>query len=101
MCLAEKSKILTEIREAASIESEAIGTLPLLRSNMGDVVYLKLLLIHNHCKGKFSESDLRTVDGTTHNICKETYIALGLLGDYSEWNKYLDEVEVASTPTSF
>ena len=75
----------TERREEASIKSEAIGTLPLLQPNMGDVLYLKLLLTHNNCKRKISESDLRTVDCTTYNACKEMCMVLGLLGDNSEW----------------
>ena len=68
---------------------------------MENVFYLKLLLAHNHCKGKTSEFDLRTVDGTTYNMCKETCMALGLLGDDSEWYKCLNEVEVVSTPNRF
>ena len=34
-------------------------------------------------------------------MCKETRMALGLLGNDSEWFKCLDEVEIASTPNSF
>ena len=76
----KKSKMLTEQRESESIKSEVFGTLPLLPPNMGDAFYLKLLLTHNHCKDKMSESYLRTVDGTTYNTCKDKCMKLGVSG---------------------
>jgi len=97
----QRSKTWEKRKEVTSIKKEAIGTLPLLQPNMGDIFYLKLLLTHNHCKGKKSETDLRTVGGTTFDTCKETCMALGILGDDTEWYKCLDEVEVASRPNSF
>ena len=60
---------------------------------MGDVFYLKLLLTHDHCKGVQSEAELRTIQGTPHNMCKDACIAIGILDDDKEWDDCMQEIE--------
>ena len=75
------------------IYKEMIGRLPIVSILHGDVWYLRLLLTHDHCKGKTSETDLRTVFGTTYDTCKEACYELGILQDDNEWRRALSEIE--------
>ena len=80
------------------LKQECIGRLPFLTPDNGDVFYLRMLLCHNHCKGKKDFIELRTVQGRVHGTCLNACNALGLLEDDGEWEKCLEEVEVESTP---
>ena len=77
----KEGKWKLKTNRSQSIKLETIGRLPLLEPSMGDVFYLKLLLTHDHCKGVQSEAELRTVQGTPHNTCKDACIAIGILDD--------------------
>ena len=57
----------------------------------GDVFYLRMLLHHDHCKGKKSYEDLRTVDGNCLETYQEVCRVLGLLQDDKEWEEVLSE----------
>jgi hypothetical protein len=48
-------------------------------------------------RGPKSFIDLYTVDGTTFNTFKEACIAMGLLGDDSEWELVLEEARFFKT----
>ena len=57
----------------------------------GDVFYLRMLLHHDHCKGKTSFEDLKTVDGVCLESYQEVCRSLGLLQDDREWEEVLTE----------
>ena len=80
------------------LKQECIGRLPFLTPDNGDVFYLRMILCHNHCKGKKDFIELRTVQGRVHGSYLNACNALGLLDDDEEWEKCLQEVEVESTP---
>ena len=73
----------------------SIGRVHTVNPLAGDVFYLRLLLHHDHCKGKTSFEDLKTLD----NVVQESYQAvcreLGLLSDDQEWSTVL--IEAAGT----
>ena len=60
-----------------------------------------MLLTQEHCKGKQSEEELRTVDGETYNTCKDVCNALGILDDDEEWDRCLSEMEETVGPRQF
>ena len=57
----------------------------------GDVFYLRMLLHTDHCKGKVSFDDLRTVNGESQETYQEVCRILGLLQDDQEWDEILTE----------
>ena len=57
----------------------------------GDVFYLRMLLHHDHCKGKKSVEDLRMVDGDCLETYQEACRVIGLLQDDREWDEVLTE----------
>ena len=70
-----------------------IGRVHSINPAAGDVFFLRILLHHEHCKGKTSFKDLMTVNGeekpraSYQEVCRE----LGLLQDDSEWDQVLAE----------
>ena len=70
-----------------------IGRVHSINPAAGDVFFLRILLHHNHCKGKTSFKDLMTVNGeekpraSYQEVCRE----LGLLQDDLEWDQVLTE----------
>jgi hypothetical protein len=73
----------------------SIGRVHTVNPLAGDVFYLRMLLYHDHCRGKTSFEDLKTLD----NVVQESYQAvcreLGLLSDDQEWSTVL--IEAAGT----
>ena len=58
---------------------DTIGRVHSMNPMAGDVFYLRMLLHHDHCKGKTSFEDLRTVDGSCFETYQETCRVIGLL----------------------
>ena len=69
----------------------SIGRIQTVHPNSGDVYYLRILLTHDHCKGKTPFQDLRTVNGHLHETYKEACRSLGLLQDDQEYHRVLQE----------
>ena len=80
-------------------KSDCIGRVHSVNPVAGDVFYLRLLLHNDHCKGKTSFQDLRTVNGEVCESFKEACTKLGLLQDDDEWNQALTEADfIQSAP---
>ena len=74
-------------------QSDTIGRVHSVSPISGDVFYLRMLLHHDHCKGKTSFKDLCTLPGEA-DACetfKEVCRNLGLLQDDQEWDLALTE----------
>jgi hypothetical protein len=71
--------------------SDTIGRVHVVNPAAGDVYYLRMLLHHDHSKGKKSFEDLRTVDEYILESYQEVCRALGLLQDDREWDEALAE----------
>ena len=71
--------------------SDTIGRIHVVNPAAGDVYYLRMLLHHDHCKGKKGFEDLRTIDGHTLETYQEVCRVLGLLQDDREWDEALEE----------
>jgi hypothetical protein len=56
---------------------------------LGECYYLWMLL--NCVKGVTSYEHLRTMDGTKHDIFKDTCIVMGLFVNDNEWHQALEE----------
>jgi hypothetical protein len=52
---------------------------------------MRILLHHDHSKGKICFNDLRTVDGILQESYQEVCRHLGLLQDDREWDEALSE----------
>ena len=74
-------------------KSHTIGRVHSVSPIAGDVFYLRLLLHNDHCKGKTSYEDLRTVEGEVCDTFKEACTKLGLLQDDNEWHYVLTEAD--------
>ena len=83
------------------LKSQCIGCMPMLTPDNGDIFYLRMLLSHDHCKGKKSFIELRTVGCRVYDSFLEACKALGLLDSDDEWKVCLDEAEIESTPARF
>ena len=70
---------------------DTIGRVHAMNPLAGDVFYLRMILHHDHCKGKKSFEDLRSVDGTLLETYQEVCRVLGLLQDDKEWEEVLSE----------
>ena len=77
--------------------SHTIGRVHSVSPISGDVFYLRMLLHHDHCRGKESFTDLRTLDGVTYDTYQEVCRRLGVLQDDGEWHEALCAAEVTST----
>lgn len=75
-------------------DSRTIGRVHTVSPTAGDVFYLRILLHHDHCKGKTSFQNLMTVNGLPRSSYQEVCRELGLLQDDSEWDKALTESAV-------
>ena len=60
----------------------------------GDVFYFRMLLHHDHCRGKTSFTDMKTIDGKVHETYQEVCQTLGLLSDDNEWAEVLTDAAV-------
>ena len=80
--------------------SDTIGRVHIVNPAAGDVYYLRMLLHHDHCRGKGSFEELRTVDGNLIESYQEVCRALGLLQDDREWDEALDEGALTKMPSA-
>ena len=67
----------------------SIGRVHTVNPLAGDVFYLRMLLHHNHCRGKTSFEDLLEVDGEPFKTYQAVCRHLGLLSDDQEWSTVL------------
>ena len=58
---------------------DTIGRVHSVGPASGDLYYLRMLLHHNHCQGKTSFTDLRTVNGEVCETYQRVCEGLGLL----------------------
>ena len=79
-------------------KSDCIGRVHSINPVAGDVFYLRLLLHNDHCKGKQSFKDLRTVNGEVCDSFMETCTTVGILQDVIEWNQVLTEADFIRAP---
>ena len=80
------------IRRKARSEDTTIGRIHSVNPLAGEAFYLRILLHNNHCRGKTSFEDMRTLENgrvceTYQEACRE----LGLLRDDNEWQQVLEE----------
>ena len=72
----------------------SIGRVHTVNPLAGDVFYLRMLLHHDHCRGKTSFQDMMTFEGRVcesyQAVCRE----IGLLSDDQEWALVLTEAAV-------
>ena len=61
--------------------SDTIGRIHSVHPAAGDVYYLRMLLHHDHSKGKTGFDDLKTVEGVPQESYQEVCRCLGLLQD--------------------
>ena len=71
--------------------SDTIGRIHSVHPVAGEVYYLRMLLHHEHSKGKISFEHLKTVDGVDKESYQEVCRTLGLLQDDQEWDEALAE----------
>ena len=87
----DKSKKIW-IRRQARSEDVVIGRVHSVNPLAGEAFYLRMLLHDDHCKGKTSFNDLKTLPtGYTCETFQEVCRELGLLKDDQEWQKVLSE----------
>ena len=84
------------IRRQARSEDTTIGRVHSVNPLAGEPFYLRILLHNDHCRGKTSFEDLRTLDSgkvceTYQEVCRE----LGLLRDNLEWQHVLEDAAVS------
>ena len=87
----DKSKKIW-IRRQARSEDVVIGRVHSVNPLAGEAFYLRMLLHDDHCRGKISFNDMKTLQSgytceTYQEVCRE----LGLLRDDQEWQRVLSE----------
>ena len=70
-------------------KGECIGRIHTVNPLAGDVFYLRLLLHHDHCRGKTSFVDMRTVGDVVFDTFQAVCRELGLLCNDEEWSNAL------------
>ena len=70
-------------------ETYSIGRVHTVNPLAGDVFYLRMLLHHDHCRGKSSFQELLEVDGTVYDSYQAVCRQHGLLSDDQEWSMVL------------
>ena len=80
--------------------SGTIGRIHVVNPVAGDVYYMRILLHHEHCKGKISFDDLRTVIGQLQESNQDVCKSLGLLQDDTEWDQALTEGSLTKMPSA-
>jgi hypothetical protein len=78
-------------------KSDTIGRVDNIHPSAGDTFYLRALLHSDHCKGKISHSDLKTVLGQECESYKEACQKLGMLQDDREWEMALEDAREVGT----
>ena len=90
----DKTKKQWRLRKQNRKES-VIGRVHNVNPVAGETYYLRMLLHDNHCRGKTSYEDLKTLpSGLTCETFKEVCSELGLLSDDREWQRVLEESAV-------
>ena len=69
----------------------SIGRVHTVNPLAGDVFYMRLLLHHDHSKGKTSFKDLMSIEGRVCDSYQAVCRELGLLRDDQEWSTVLTE----------
>ena len=87
-----------EWKPRKQIPCDTIGRIHTVNPVAGDVYYLRMLLHHEHSKGKISFDDIMTVDGEKQESYQEICRLLGLLQDDREWDEALLEATVTKMP---
>ena len=87
------------IRRKARSEDTSIGRIHSVNPLAGEAFYLRILLHNDHCRGKTSFEDMRTMENgrvceTYQEVCRE----LGLLRDDQEWHQVLEEAAGTQLP---
>ena len=87
------------IRRKARSEDTSIGRIHSVNPLAGEAFYLRILLHNDHCRGKTSFEDMRTMENgrvceTYQEVCRE----LGLLRDDQEWQQVLEEAAGTQLP---
>ena len=80
--------------------SDTIGRVHVVNPVAGDIYFLRILLHHEHCKGKSSFDELRTVGGELMESYQEVCRCLGLLQDDNEWDQALTEGAATKMPSA-
>ena len=70
---------------------DVVGRIDNIHPSAGDRFYLRMLLHSDHCKGKTSFEELKSVDGPPCESWKEVCQKLGMLQDDREWEMVLEE----------
>ena len=88
------------IKRKARLEDTSIGRIHSVNPLAGEAFYLRILLHNDHCRGKISFEDMRTLENgrvceTYQEVCRE----LGLLRDDQEWQQVLEEAAGTQLPT--
>ena len=80
--------------------SDTIGRIHSVHPVAGEVYYLRMLLHHEHSKGKTSFDHLKTVNGIEQESYQEVCRILGLLQDDQEWDEALTEGSLTRMPST-
>ena len=80
--------------------SDTIGRIHSVHPLAGDIYYLRMLLHHEHCKGKTSFEDLMSLEGRMCESYQEVCRTIGLLQDDNEWDEALAEGAVTRMSSS-
>ena len=70
-------------------QGQSIGRIHTVNPLAGDVFYLRMLLHHDHCRGKTSFMELRTIGDDVYDTYQAVCRELGLLSDDQEWYNVL------------
>ena len=80
------------IRRKTRSEDTVIGRVHTINPLEGEAFYMRILLHNDHCRGKTSFQDMRTLeDGRVCETYQEVCRELGLLRDDHEWRQVLEE----------
>ena len=85
------------VKRSGNRASDTIGRVDSIHPSAGDVFYLRALLNSDHCKGKTSHDDLKTVLGEKCESYKEACQKLGMLQDDREWEMALEDAANVGT----
>ena len=91
---------IKEWKQRKKLPSDTIGRVHTVNPAAGEVYYLRMLLHHDHCKGKVSFEDLCTVGGDLKETYQEVCRVLGLLQDDLEWDEALSEAAFTKMPSA-
>jgi ATP-dependent DNA helicase PIF1 len=95
----EEFKYQNQMWSERAKHSDTIGRIVSLHPSIGDVFYLRMLLCNEHCIGKTSFEDMRSIKGQVFASYKAVCAKLGLLQDDNEWDEALtDAAETQMCP---